>query len=108
MRVSSTERHCDVPRKVLARTETLGAGLTKYEQRATAVDVVFTEEKRVRKAEGIVHIDGAPPVTGHGGGEDFRTALDEMIDHLRRRLKEQRKKRRDHQAPPLSEGILSE
>lgn len=108
MRVSITERHCDVPRKVLDRTETQVAALSKYEQRATAADVVFTEEKHGRKAEGIVHVDGAPTVTAHGEGDDFRTALDQMVDHLRRRLREQRQRRRDHQAPPLAEGLRTE
>ena len=105
MNVTITERKCEVPPKVLQRAKAQVGGLSKYEQRATAAEVVFSEEKQTRKAEIIVHIDGASHVVGRGEGTDFRSALDQVVDRVRRMLREQREKRRDHQAPPLSEGI---
>lgn len=108
VRVSITERKCTVPRKVLERTEAQVGALDKYEGRATAADVVYTEEKQTRKVEVVVHIDGAPQVAARGEGRDFRTALDQVVDRLRRMLSEARERRRDHQAPPLSEGITAE
>ena len=108
MRVNITERHCDVPAKVLERTETQVGRLTKYESRATAADVIYTEEKKARKVELIVHVDGAPHVTARGEGDDFRSALDQGVDRIRRMLRDAREKRRDHQAPPLSEREPSE
>lgn len=104
MKVIITERHCEVPQKVRDRTETQIAGLAKYERRATAAEVVYWDEKHTRKVEVIVHIDGAEHVVGRGEGGDFRSALDQVVDRLRRMLSERRERRRDHQAPPLSEG----
>lgn len=108
MRVSITERHCEVPKKILVRTETLVGGLTKYEPRATAADVIFSEQKRTREVEVIVHIDGAPHVTAHGEAEDFRGAVSTVVDRIRRLLRDAREQRRDHQAPPLSESTPTE
>jgi len=108
VRVSITERHCDVPQRVLERTEAQVGALAKYEQRASAADVVYTDEKHTRKVEVIVHIDGAPQVVGRGEGGDFRSALDQVVERLRRMLNEQRKRRRDHHAPPLSGGLEPE
>jgi ribosomal subunit interface protein len=99
--VQIAARHCDVPADVLERTEAQVASLSKYSPRASAADVVFTEEKLTRIAEVIVHIDGGEPVVARGEGSEFRTALDQVIDRLSRRLRRQRERRTDHKAPPL-------
>ena len=108
MRVQITERPCDVPNDVLERTEDQIASLSKYEQRATAAEVVFVEEKHSRNVEVIIHVDGAGPVVAHGDGAEFRSALDQAVDRLARMLRRRRKRRRDHQAPPLGDGIDGE
>jgi len=108
VRVSITERHCEVGKRTLARTESQMAQLSKFEQRASFAEVVFTEGKRSKSAEVVVHIDGAPHATARGEGDTFRSALDQMVDRARRILKEQRERRREHQAPPLSERLASE
>ena len=108
MRVSITGRHCDVPKNILDRTESHIGGLTKYEPRATAAEVIYTEEKRTCQVEVIVHIDGAPHVAAHGEGSDFRAALSSVLERVRRLLRDARSKRVDHKAPPLSESAPSE
>lgn len=108
MRITITERHCTIPSRVTTRTETVVGGLTKYEERATAAEVVFSDEKHTKKAEIIVHIDGAPHVVARGEGRDFRSAIDQATDRARRMLRDQRVQRRDHQAPPLSERVSGE
>ena len=108
MRVQITERHCDVPDDVLERTRDQIESLAKYEQRASAAEVVYVEEKHARRIEVIIHVDGAEPVVARGDGSEFRSALDQVVDRLRRMLRRQRKRRRDHQAPPLNEGIGDE
>lgn len=108
MRITITERRCEVPRKVIDRAEAQIKSLSKYEQRATAAEVVFWDERHIRKIEVIVHIDGAAHVVGRGEGGDYRSALDQSVDRLRRMLSEQRERRRDHKAPPLSEGNIAE
>ena len=108
MRVNITGRHCDVPKNILDRTESHVGGLTKYEPRATAAEVIYTEEKRTCQVEVIVHIDGAPHVAAHGEGSDFRAALSSVLERVRRLLRDARSKRVDHKAPPLSESAPSE
>lgn len=108
MRVSITERHCEVGKKTRDRAEWQIAQLSKFEPRASLAEVVFTEGKRSKTAEVVVHIDGAPHVNARGEGESFRTALDQVSERLSRILKEQRERRRDHQAPPLSERLAEE
>lgn len=108
MRLTITERHCQIPSRVRTRTESVVGGLSKYEDRATAAEVVFSDEKHTKKAEIIVHIDGAPHVVARGEGREFRSAIDQATDRAKRILRDQREQRRDHQAPPLSERVAGE
>lgn len=100
-----TARHCDVPDDVLRRTEEQVAALSKYSPKASAVDVVYMEEKLTKVAEILVHIDGGEPVVARGEGAEFRMALDQVVDRVSRRLRKQRERRTDHKAPPLGGGL---
>ncbi|HET9948211.1 MAG TPA: ribosome-associated translation inhibitor RaiA [Longimicrobiales bacterium] len=108
MKVQITARHCDVPADVLERADAQVAALSKYSPRATSADVVFVEEKLSRVIEVIVHIDGGEPVVARAEDGDFRGALDKVVDRMSRRLRKQRERRTDHQAPPLSEQVGGE
>jgi len=99
--VQISARHCDVPADVLERTEALVASLAKYSPRASAAEVVYMEEKLTRIAEVIMHIDGGEPVVARGEGDEFRTALDQVMDRMSRQLRRQRERRTNHKAPPL-------
>jgi ribosomal subunit interface protein len=107
LKVTITERHCEVPRRVLARTEKTVRVLDKFDQRATHADVIYTDEKHTRKVEVIVHVDREPLVAARGEGEDFGKALTQVLDRMKRILKDQREKRVDHQGTPLSEGLAT-
>lgn len=100
MHVRITERHCQVPRDTLDRAEKRLESLSKYHPRATSAEVVFTEEKVNRGVEVIVHVDGSGPIVASVQDTEFRTALDKVIDRLGRRLRKQRERRKEHQAPP--------
>ena len=106
MRVQIAARHCEVPSDVLEKTEELVASLSKYSPRASAAEVVYTEEKLTKVAEIIMHIDGGEPLVARGEGGEFRSALDECIEKVGRQLRRQRERRTDHKAPPLGEGVL--
>ena len=108
MRIQITGRHCEVPRAVLDRTESQVQALVKYEARAAAADVVYTDEKHERRIEVLIHIDGGEPVVAHGEGVNFRSALDQVVERLRRMLRKRRERQRDHQAPPLSQALEAE
>lgn len=104
MRVQIAARHCEVPDPVRSRAEERVQKLSKYDPRVSAASLVFEVEKRLMKVEGILSVDRDEPVVAHGEGEDFRAAVDQMIDRLSRRLRRLRSQRTDHQAPPLSEA----
>ncbi len=108
MRVQVTERHCDVPADVLERTEAQIASLSKYSPRASAADVIYSEEKLDKLVEVIFHVDGGEPIVAHGRGAEFRTALDQVVERASRRLRRQRERHTDHKAPPLSERAAGE
>jgi ribosomal subunit interface protein len=108
VRITITERHCQIPNRIRDRTQSLVEGLGKFEERATAAEVVYSDEKHTKKIEIIVHIDGAPHIVGRGDGDDFRSALDGAVNRVKRMLRRQRDQRRDHQAPPLSETMTTE
>ena len=79
------------------------ASLSKYQPRASAADVVYTEEKLDKLVEIIIHIDGSEPVVASGRSMEFRAALDQMIDRASRMLRRQRERRTDHKAPASRE-----
>jgi len=105
LRVKITARHCDISDPVRERAESQMARLTKYHPRVTGADVVFTEEKRVRHVEVILSVDRGETVVARADGEEFRTALDKVVDRLSRRLRRARAAEKDHRAPPLSGGV---
>lgn len=107
MRVKIAARHCEISDPLRERTEKSMQRLTKYHARVTGADVIFSETKRIRHVEAILSVDGAEPIVARAEGEQFRSALDKVIDRLGRRLRKARDADKDHQAPPLSSGVIS-
>lgn len=105
MRVQIAARRCDVPESVRQRTEEQIARLAKYDPRVAAADVVYEEEKRIKKVEVVLSVERGDVVVARGEGEEFRTALDKVVDRLSRMLKRRRAQANDHQSPKLSEGV---
>jgi ribosomal subunit interface protein len=108
LRVQVAARHCEIPDSVRTRTEEQIERLAKYDPRVGSAEVVYEEEKRVRRVEVILSILGGEPVVARGEGEEFRTALDKVVDRLGRILRRQRSQAKDHQGPRLAEGVGTE
>jgi ribosomal subunit interface protein len=107
VRVRITERHVQVPRETLERAEKRLTSMSKYHPRASAAEVVFSEERANRNVEIIVHVDGAETVVASVQDTDFRVALDRVLDRLARKLRKQRERRTDHQGPPRRDRVGS-
>lgn len=102
MRVQITARHCEISDTVRRRAEEQMERLTKFDSRLSAAELVFDEEKHGRKkAEGILSIDGGPPVVARAEDRDFRSALDKVVDRLSKQLRRNRDQLVDHQGPGL-------
>ena len=105
MEIRITSRHTDLPEALRERAEEVLMKLTKYESRISAAEVVFDEEKRTKRVEGIIHIDRADPVVASAEGDEFRVALHQMVDRIARQLRRRHKQVKDHQALKLSEAL---
>ena len=108
MEVRITSRHTDLPDPLRERTEELISRLTKYEPRLSAAEVVFVEEKRSVRVEGLLHIDRGDPIVATGEAEEFRSALDNLVGRLTTQLRRKHSQVVDHQAPKLSEALAEE
>jgi ribosomal subunit interface protein len=108
LRIQISARQCDVPEDVLSRAREQVAALDKFDPRATWAEIVFEEEKQNRKVEIIVHSDGSALVVGAGEATEFWGAVDKAVDRVGRQLREQRKRNREHQAPPLQERLAGD
>jgi hypothetical protein len=57
MRLQISTRHCDVPDSVRERVEERVPKLKKYDPRLAAAEVIFTEERHMKRVEGILSTD---------------------------------------------------
>jgi ribosomal subunit interface protein len=99
LRVQVAARHCEIPDSVRTRTEEQIGRLAKYDSRIDLADVVYEEVKHLRSVEVILSIRGGEPVVARGEGDEFRSALDKVVDRLRRILTRQRSQLTSHRAP---------
>ena len=106
MRIQITARHCEIGQDVRERAEELMERVKRFDPGLSAADVVFTEEGRQYRAEGILHIDGKDHVVAHADADDVMTALDRMYDRLSKILRRKRGAEKSHQASPRSDRIV--
>jgi ribosomal subunit interface protein len=99
MDITITARSCTIPDSVRERAEARVDRLHRYEPRMSGGNVIFEEEGLERRVEIRATVDGAPTQVAEGDGESFAAALDKALDRMARRLKKEREKRVDHQAP---------
>lgn len=95
MRVQVATRKCDVPRDVRDRAVDLVEKMDRFDPRISSAELVFQEEKLVRRVEGIVKVDGSDPVVVTGEGADFASATDAMADKLAKVLRRRRSQLKD-------------
>ena len=98
MRIKITARHCEIGHDVRARAEELMDRVQRFDPGLSAAEVVFTEEGRQYRAEGILHIDGKDHVVAHADADDPLGALDRMYDRLSKILRRKRGAEKNHQA----------
>jgi ribosomal subunit interface protein len=108
MRIQIVARHCEVPASIRERAHEQLPKLVKYDPRLSSAEVIFQEERHVKRVEGVLTVDGGGPVVARSEGGEFRGALDGMLSRLARILRRRRSQVMDHQAPKLSEVVQSE
>ncbi|HKK50717.1 MAG TPA: ribosome-associated translation inhibitor RaiA [Myxococcota bacterium] len=105
MRIQITARHCEIGQDVRERAEELIERVKRFDPGLSSAEVVFTEEGRQYRAEGILHIDGKDHVVAQGDADDLMAALDQMYDRLSKILRRKRSAEKNHHAPSRSQRI---
>ncbi len=90
MDIRITARHCSVPDALRDTAQSRVSRLTRYEPRANAADVQFSEENAFKHVDVRVSVPGATQLHARGEGHSFRTALDRAVARLQRQLRRRR------------------
>lgn len=104
MRVQIAARRCEIPDAVRSRTEEQLEKLSKYDPNLSGAEVTFEVVRHRKKVEAVLKADKEEPVVAGGEGEEFREALDLMVDRLAKILRRRRSLRKDHQGPSLAKA----
>jgi ribosomal subunit interface protein len=105
MDVRITARHCSIPDAVREAAQTRVERLTRFEPRAGAVDLQFSEANALKQVDVRVGVPGASQFQAHGEGESFRTALDRALDRLQRQLRRRRVRRLERQGQRTADAL---
>lgn len=100
MDVRITTRHNTISDALLKRAEERARKLGKYDPRILTVAVLFEEDHGNHAVELRADVPGVPSLVARAEGETNRNAFDRAFDKIRRRLRRERTKRIEHQAPP--------
>jgi putative sigma-54 modulation protein len=113
MQIIISGRNVDVADGLRTHIEDRFARLSRFESRASRVEVTLAEEKNRSIAEAVLSVDGAGTMFAKAEAPEVRTAVDRLYDKLSRRAKKGRDMRRSHKSPdpgpfPAREGESDE
>jgi len=86
MRVTITQRHCEIPDDLRERARELVARLVKAARRPQTAQVIFSEDHGVAAVELRFHAGRARLLVATAEGADHRSALDRAAARLRRQI----------------------
>ena len=95
-----TAHRCEVSPALRDRAETLAARWPRFDPAVMDVSFVFRNQGRSHTVEAIVSRRRRQAVVAHGEGPDFRVAMDQLDDHVKRILKRDRSRRKDFRQMP--------
>ncbi|MEZ4414524.1 MAG: HPF/RaiA family ribosome-associated protein [Gemmatimonadota bacterium] len=104
MQVRMTARQCEVPEEAKQRAESRLLKLQRFEPRLSSGELVFTEERHVRRVEAVLSVDGAEPVIAKGEATEFVDAVDRLSERLNRTLRRRRGAKTEHRSRGDGQG----
>lgn len=105
MVVRITAHGCSISSGDRQQAEALAERWPRFDSAVMDVSFVFQTEGRLRYAEAIVSRRRRQPVVARGEGPDFRGALDDLDQHVKRILRRDRKRRKEFRhSPPGPHG----
>ena len=108
MDVRINARHCSITDSVREVAHARVSRLTRYEPRAAAAEIQFSEENAFKHVDVRVSVPGAEPMLAHGTGDSFRSALDRSVDRLQRQLRRRRVRVRERHGQRLADQVSAE
>ena len=99
MQIIISGRNVDITDAIREHIDERFERLSKFEPRATRVEVILAEEKTRSIAEAVMSVDGGGRVVAKAEAPEIRTAVDRLYDRLSRRARKERERRRNHKAP---------
>lgn len=101
MAVRITAHGCSISSGDKQQAEALAERWPRFDSAVMDVSFVFEIEGRRRFVEAIVSRRRRQPVVARGEGPDFRGALDDLDQHVKRILRRDRKRRKEfrHSSP---------
>lgn len=99
MQVIISARHLQTPDSLRRFIDEQFSRLTRFEPRLQRAEVTLVEEKTRRRVEARLSVARGGQVRARAEAEEFRTAVDRVVDKLTRQLKKSRSRRRDRKAP---------
>ncbi len=78
------------------RLERLG----RFDPRISRAEITLRKEGQRHAVEAHVTVERSGPIHAVAEAEEFRTAVDQVVDKLGRQLRRKRGRRVDHQGPP--------
>lgn len=99
MDVRINARHCSITDSVREVAHARVSRLKRFEPRAAAAEIQFSEENAFKHADVRVSVPGAEPLQAHGEGDSFRSALDRSVQRLQRQLRRRRARVRERHGP---------
>lgn len=100
MKIEITARHCELDDVVREKAESIAQKWPRYDGTSSHARLVFEVEGTAHTVDVQVWRDRQEPVAVRGEGGDFRTALDDADGKIRRILRKDKQKRRDHKSEP--------
>ena len=98
MTTRMTAHGCEISKPLRTRAETLAGRWPRFDSAVMDISFVFEIEGFTHTAEAIVSRRRRQPVVARGQGTDFRVALDELDQHVKRMLVRDRERRKEHRA----------
>ena len=89
-----TAHGCEVDTLLRKRVEALAERWPRFDPAVMNVSVVFRLQGRSHSVEAIVSRRRRQPIVASGEGPDFRVALGDLDNHVKRRLKRDRSRRK--------------
>lgn len=105
MRVQIAARHTEVPDDVKGRATELIEKLQRFDGDVLSAEVVFDEEKHLKKVEGILSVANSEPVVATGESGEWLNAVDQLADRLGRQLRRRRGRQRERQSRASAQGF---